>query len=154
MNRLLRNPITNAVCISAFTAFYSLIFIITSGHVELRGLLYYNREPHIASTFWEAWSGFLAAGYQQYIAYVLIAITLLVVVLLLLRRSYDEYHVQILTQCFVIALALTMIAIALFFLLIISDSNGIVEKFTMFITIHWVTVVLADLSYILICRWR
>ena len=155
MNRILRHPATNAVCISAFSVFYALIFIITSRSVEFTGLLYYTRENHIPNPFWEGWSGFLASGRQEYIAYALLVLTTLVVILLVLRRrEYDEYHASLLVQSLVISLMLTLIAIALFFLLILSDSNGVVEKFTLFIVIHWATVVLADLVYVLICRWR
>ena len=154
MKKLLRNPITNAVCISVFSIFYTIIFIITSTHVELRGTLYQSGDQLTVSAFWEIWSSFLSAGNQRYIVYVLLVMTLITVLLLISRRSYDEYHIQILIQCLVVALVLTMIAIALFFLIILTDSNQVVEKFTLFITIHWATVVLADLAYTLICRWR
>jgi len=155
MNRILKHPATNAVCISVFSLFYALIFIITSRSVEFSGLLYYSRENHNPSPFWEDWSEFFASGRHEYIAYALLGLTVLVVILLVLRRrEYDEYHAALLVQSLVVSLMLTLIAIAIFFLLILSDSNGIVEKFTLFITIHWVTVVLADLVYVLICRWR
>jgi len=155
MKRLLSHPVTNVVGISIFTLFYALIFVVTSEHLEFQGLLYYNRNYYNNPDFWHVWSGFLDAGYQRYIAYVLIAVTALIVILLLLRRRpYDEYHLSILMQCLVVALVLTLLSIALFYLMILSDSNGIVEKFTLFITIHWVTVVLADFVYVLICRWK
>lgn len=154
MNRILRHPAANGICISLFSAFYALIFIITSGHREFTNLLYYSRHPHIDS-FWGSWSGFLAAGHHAYVAYGLVAITILVVILLSLRRrAYDEYHTALLIQCLIVALALTLIAIAAFFLIILSDANGIVEKFTFFITIHWATVVLADFAYVFLCRWK
>ncbi|MEL7623828.1 MAG: hypothetical protein AAGU12_09585 [Clostridiales bacterium] len=154
MNRILRHPAANGICISLFSAFYALIFIITSGHREFTNLLYYSRHPQISS-FWGSWSGFLAAGRHAYIAYGLLAITILVVILLFLRRrAYDEYHTALLIQCLIVALVLTLIAIAAFFLIILSDANGIVEKFTLFITIHWATVVLADFTYVTLCRWK
>lgn len=155
MNRILRHPATNAVCISLFTAFYALIFIITSKHIEFSRLMYYSRENHNSDSFLESWSAFLDAGYHAYIAYALIAVTVLIVIFLSLRRrAYDEYHTSLLIQCLIVALMLTLIAVAVFFLLILSDANGIVEKFTLFITIHWATVVLADLVYVLLCRLR
>jgi hypothetical protein len=154
MKKLLRNPMTNAVCTSVFTMFYSLIFIISSGRAEFQELLYHSGSRLNVSEFWEGWSGFLRAGHQQYIAYILIALTMIAVFLLIRRRNYDEYHTQILMQCLVVALILTMIAIALFFLIILRDLNWAVEKFTLFIAIHWATVVLSDLAYILICKGR
>lgn len=153
MKSILKNPGINAVCISMFTAFYGLIFIVTSKHVEFERLLYYSRATG-THTFWTDWSSFLASGYHVYIAYALIAVTILVVFMLLFRRRpYDEYHVARLIQCLAAATVLTLIAIAGFYLMILSDSNGIVEKFTLFIVIHWATVVLADLVYVLVSRW-
>ena len=73
--------------------------------------------------------------------------------LLIRRRPYDEYHTANLIQCLVAAAVLTLMAIAAFYLMILSDPNGIVEKFTLFIVINWATVVLADLAYVLVCKW-
>jgi len=49
---------------------------------------------------------------------------------------------------------LTLVAIAIFYLLILNEPTGIVEKFTFFIVIHWSTVVISNLAYVLLCRWR
>jgi hypothetical protein len=48
---------------------------------------------------------------------------------------------------------LMIVAVAIFYLAILSVPNGIVEKFTLFIVIHWVTVVFADFVFVLKCRW-
>ena len=156
MKSILRHPAVNAVCISLFTGAYSLIFLVTSRQKEFQEMLYYSQKATENScSFWTAWSTFLAAGHQVYIVYALIAITLLTIVLLSLRRRpYDEYHASILIQCLAVAAVLTLIAIGIFYLLILSDPNGIVEKFTLFIVIHWVTVVFSDFVYVLLCRWR
>ena len=154
MMRIFRHPATNAICISILTTFYSLIFLFTAGHTEFRRMLYYVTEGTHAP-FWGNWSAFLAAGHHRYIAWAMVLFTLLIVILLITRRRlYDEYHTAILTQCLSVAIVLTMIAIALFYLAILNDANGIVEKFTFFVALHWVTVVLADLVYVLLCRWR
>lgn len=155
MKRIIRNPLTNAVGIILFSAFYGLIFIVTSKHAEFENLLHYCFTKQKSTNFWKEWSTFLDSGYHAYIAYVMIALTALVVVLLLLRRHpYDEYHTSLLIQCLAVAAVLTLMAIAIFFLMILSDPNGIIEKFTLFIVIHWTTVVLADLIYVLLCRWK
>ena len=155
MKKLLSSPKTNAACISIFSAFYGLIFILTSGYAEFESMLYYNRASYNVGPFWMSISAFLASGYHAFIAYAMIAMTILVVALLLLRKQpYDEYHVSLLLKCLSIALVLTMLAIGIFYLMILSDPNGILEKFTLFIVIHWVTVVLADLFFVLLCRWR
>lgn len=147
MKRILRHPAVNAVCISLFTAFYALVFLTASKNIAFG--------KQIADPFWEGWSSFLTAGYHAYIAYAMIAITILVVVLLILRRRpYDEYHTSLLIHCLAVAAVLTLVAIAVFYLMILSDPSSIVEKFTLFIVIHWTTVVLCDLTYVLLCRWK
>lgn len=148
MKRLLKYPATNAACLGLFSAFYALVFLLCAGgQVPEAGLA--------ASPFWSAWTGFLSSGGQRTIALVMIVLTLLVVALLLTRRRlFDEYHTAILFSCLAVALVLTLIAIAVFYLVILSNANGAAEKFTLFVTVHWVTVVLADLVFVLLCRWR
>jgi len=151
MKRLLKSPTVNAICISIFTAFYAMIFYTTSKSINFVNNLYF-KEP---TSFWSGWSSFLAAGCQFYITSFLIAMTILVVVLLVIRRKpYDEYHASILTHCLIVAAILTLVAIAVFYLLILNEPAGIIEKFTLFIIIHWSTVVFANLTFVLLCRWR
>jgi hypothetical protein len=151
MKRLLKSPVVNAICISIFTAFYAMVFFTTSKSIDFENNLHFI-EP---TSFWSGWSSFLAAGHQLYIVSFLIAVTILVVVLLVIRRKpYDEYHTSILTHCLIVAVVLTLIAIAIFYLLILNEPTGIIEKFTLFIVIHWSTVVFANLTYVVLCRWR
>lgn len=155
MKRLLRNPAVNGTCLGLFSAFYAAIFLLTSGHMEFGSLLYYARFDHHNEPFWTAWSRFLAAGHHAWIAWALLSLTAAVIALLFLHgRSYDEYHTALLTNCLAVSLILTLAAIAVFYFMVLSESNGIVEKFTLFIVIHWATVVLADLVFVLACRWR
>ena len=53
-----------------------------------------------------------------------------------------------------VSIILTLIAIALFYVAVLMAPEAIIEKFTLFIMIHWVTVILADLVFVLICQWR
>lgn len=153
MKDLLKNPSVNAVCIGLVTAFYSLIFFVTSGNVEFNRTLYYSAVSGQTVPFWNDWSAFLAAGHQKWIACAMTGLTVLVILLLLGRRKkYDEYHAAVLAGCFTVALALTLLAIAVFYLMVLSDANGIVEKFTLFVSSHWATVVLADRVYVLWSR--
>ena len=149
MKRLLKSPVVNAAGIIIFTAFYALVFFLTANSINFVNSLNFGK----AASFWAAWSGFLADGNQQYIAYALIAVTVVVLIMLFKHsRSYDEYHTSILTNCLVIAAILTFIAIAAFFLMILNEPAGIIEKFMLFIVIHWSTVVLANLTFVLLCR--
>lgn len=155
MKHILRYPATNAVCISLFSIFYGMLFLIVSRGERFTGLFYAQAANGADHPFLASWSEFLSAGYLVYLAYVMFALTILVVVLLLSRsHPYDEYHTALLVNCLAVATVLTLIAIALFYLLILIDDNGIVEKFTLFIVIHWVTVVLADMVYVILCRWK
>ncbi len=151
MKKLLRNPLVNAVGLSLFSAFYAVIFLVTAHSQAFRDTLGFAQ----GTSTWAAFSGWLYAGQHATLALVMLALTAATVCLLILRkRAYDEYHTELLIQCLVIALILTMLAIAVFFLLILTDPTGAIEKFMLFISVHWVTVVLADLVYVVITRWR
>lgn len=153
MKRILRYPAVNAICISLFSIFYAVVFFVTAGSEKFKSSLYYWQTEGGADPFWTGWSNFLASGFHAYIAGALLAVTALTVVLLLMqRRPYDEYHTSILTHCFVAAIVLTLIAIAVFYLIILLDPNGIIEKFTLFIIVHWVSVVFCDLAFVLLCK--
>ena len=149
MKQILKYPIINAVCISLFTLFYALVFMLALESIDFVDTVNYE------NSLWDMWLDFLVAGHQVYVAYVLIAVTTLVVVLLILRsQPYDEYHTSKLTHCLVVATILTMIAIAIFYVVILYNPYDIIEKFTLFIVIHWTTVVFSNLTYVLLCRWR
>ena len=145
MNRFFRHPATNAVGISVFTLFYSIIFLAFSDRIQSQTGLAIN-------PFWKTWDDFLTAGGHRYVAFVLIVLTVLVVAFLLIKhKPYDEYHTTILVKCLAISVVLTLAAIAVFFVVVLIDPTGIIRKFTLFITVNWSTVVLADLAYLLLC---
>jgi hypothetical protein len=74
MNRLLRHPATNAVCLSLFTAFYAAVFLVTSGHREFENLLYFGRQRDAAG-FWGNFAKFLGAGGHAIVAWALVFLT-------------------------------------------------------------------------------
>ena|GEM_PF-552281 len=157
MKRIIKSPAINAVCLGLLTAFYSLVFIGTSGHSEFVNALYYSRisalEDYLVVDryFWLNWSQFLAEGHQKYIAFILIAVSAAVIVMLLLRRRpFDEYDVDRLAVCLIAALVITIIAIAMLYLSFLFASYAIVENFTLFIVVHWVAVVLSDLVFVIL----
>lgn len=155
MTRILRRPLVNAVCIGIFSMFYTVVFVVTATSASFSSILSYAGAEEASSAFWMGWSRFLAAGHHQYIAYVLLAATAVVVCLLFLRRKpYDEYHTAILLLSLVVALVLTLVAIAVFYLTMLADPTGMIEKFTLFITLHWATVVACDIAFVLLCGQR
>lgn len=154
MNRFLKRPVINAVCLSLFTAFYALVFIMTANSAAWKIHLG-SSCSETASPLFSVWHDFLRAGGHAFLAYGLIAVTAVVVFLLLRRRKpYDEYHISLLKNCLVISLLLCLAAIALFYLAVLSDTSGILEKFTLFVVLNWGTIVFADLAFVLLCQWR
>jgi len=151
MKQLLKSPIFNAFCISLVSIFYWLLFNLQAGATDYEWLKYYDG----GSPFWMLWSEIILDGWLMIIANVLIGVTILIVALLIIRRRpYDEYHAAILAHCLIVAIVLTLIAIAIFYWIALSEPYWIAGKFTLFIVIHWTTVVFANLTYVLLCRWR
>jgi hypothetical protein len=154
MKGLLKSPAFNAICVSLLSAFYGFIFIFTAAHCEFQDTLYYIKPTIHAGWFMSAWAHFLELGGHGLIAIALLIATVILDILLLTRhRPYDEYHTAILSQCLSVAIMLMILAVAIFYLTVLSAPNGIVEKFTLFIVIHWVTVICADYAFVLKCRW-
>ena len=146
MNRFFRHPATNAVGISMFSLFYSILFLAFSDRIR-------SQTGSAVKAFWRLWDSFLVHGGHRYTAVVLMILTVLVVVILLLKhKPYDEYHTTILVKCLAVSVILTLAAIAIFFVVVLIDPTQIISKYTLFITINWSTVVLADLIYLLLCR--
>ena len=155
MIRLLRYPAVNGIFISLFSVFYSAIFIITAGHIEFQRILYYTIESQKYRPFWSDWAAFLYAGNQKYIGYAILIITLSIIVLLTKRRRpYDEYQVQILANCFMTAGLIIICAVAFLFSCILSEHAGAVEKLTLFAIIHWISVLIADLIFVVYCHGK
>lgn len=153
MIKLLRYPAVNGIFISLFSTFYSLIFFLTAGHIEFQRILYYTSNTQKIKPFWGGWAAFLYAGNQQYIGVAILILTLLIIALLIKRRRpYDEYQVKILANCFMTAGLITICAVALLFFYILSEHVGTVEKITLFATIHWISVLIADLVFVLYCH--
>lgn len=144
MNKLIRNPITNAIGLGLFSAFYGVIFLGFSNLIS-------SLTGQSKKSFWIFWDGVLTSGGHQYIAFVLIALSFIVIILLFRHKPYDEYHTAILINCLLTALILTLAAIAVLFLVILADPVGAIGKITFFVSLNWITVVAANLIYLLFC---
>ena len=148
MNKFFRHPATNAVGLAVFSTFYGVIFLGFYPHL-LTGT------GETQNSFWLAWDTFLLANGPKYLAVALLILTAVVIAMLLRHHSvYDEYHTAILLRCLAVAVVLALMAIGLFFVLVIIDPVGIVSKLTLMVSINWTTVVLADLVYLIVCRMR
>lgn len=54
--KIMRKPQTNAAIIIIVSAFYAVVFILTSGHLEFERML--NHSNTLNSSFWNTWSTF------------------------------------------------------------------------------------------------
>jgi len=145
MNRFLRHPATNAVGVSAYSLFNSILFLVFSDHIQ-------SQTGLAATSFWKVWDAFLSHGGHRYTALILVALTSVIVTLLIVKhKPYDEYHTAILVKCLAVSAILILAAIAVFFVVVLIDPTQIISKFTLFITVNWATVVLADLIYLILC---
>ena len=151
--RIIRNPKVNAAIILIVTAFYSPIFILTSGHVEFERLL--NHSGTLKSAFWNAWSAFLAQGGLKYVGYAYIALAAAIVVLSLIRKkNYDEYQIGILEKGFIVSGIVMICLFPAALILILSDPNYAVEALSLLVVVHWSAVLIADLAYVIKCSGR
>lgn len=148
--KVIRNPKISAAMILCVTAFYALIFIVTSGHIEFERMLRHSRT--LDSAFWNGWSDFLARGDMKYVGYAYIVLALAVVILSVLRkRDYDEYQAGLLSKGLIAAGIVMAGLFPLALLLILSDRNYAVEAIMFLTAAHWSAVLVADLVYVL--RW-
>lgn len=153
MMKLLRYPIINGAFVSLFTFFYAFILIFTSNHIEFQNILYYTKAKAANSNNLSLWGELLYNGNQKYIGMAMIALTVLIIILLVLRKNlYDEYHVEILSKCFLAVGLITICLVAILFFLILSEPIAIVEKITLFVILHWMSILVADLTFIITCR--
>ncbi|MDD4729733.1 MAG: hypothetical protein PHN55_13430 [Dysgonamonadaceae bacterium] len=151
--KCLRYPFVNGTFVSLFTSFYAFILIFTSKHIEFQNILYYTKAKAANSNNLSIWGEFLYNGNQKYIGMAMIVLTVLIIILLVLRKNlYDEYHVEILSKCFLAAGFITICLVAIFFFLILSEPTAIVEKITLFVILHWMSMLVADLIFIITCR--
>jgi large-conductance mechanosensitive channel len=156
--KILRYPLVNGVFVSLFSCLYAVILIITSNHIEFQRTLYYTKAKaanshSLGNNSLSKWGEFLYNGHQKYIGFAIIALTVFIIVLLILRKNvYDEYHVEILSKCFLTAGLITIVSAAIFFFLVLSEPTAIVEKIILFVILHWTSMLAADLIFILACR--
>ncbi len=148
--KILRNPKVNAAIILIITAFYSLVFILTSGHIEFERML--NHADTLSFDFWNLWSDFLMQGNMKYIGYVYIVFAAVIVILSFIRkRDYDEYQTGILEKGFIVTGIVMVCLFPLALLLILSDPNYSIETIMLLVVVHWSTVLLSDLVYVI--KW-
>ncbi len=148
--KLIRKPKVSAAIILTVTAFYALVFIVTSGHMELERMLHHAGT--LDSPFWSAWSDFLARGNMKYIGYAFLVLAAAIGILAGVRkRDYDEYQAGILEKGLIAAGAAMACLFPLALLLILSDPKYSIETILLLVVVHWSAVLIADFVYVI--RW-
>lgn len=146
----IRSPKINAAIILIITTFYSLVFILTSGHIEFERML--KHSSTLNSAFWNTWSDFLMQGNMKYIGYAYIILAAAITALSFARKqNFDEYQTGILERGLIVAGILIACLFPLALLLILSDPNYAVETIIFLVIVHWSVALIADLVYIL--KW-
>ncbi len=147
--KMIRNPKMSAAVILIITAFYSQVFIFISGHIEFERML--SHAITLNSDFWNAWSNFLIQGNMKYIGYVYIVLAVVIVIFSFIRkRDYDEYQTGILEKGFIVAGMVMVCLFPLALLLVLSDPQYSIETIMLLVVVHWSTVLIADLVYVMI----
>lgn len=148
--KMIRSPKFNVAIILIITAFYSLVFISTSGHVEFERML--NHSSTLNSAFWNTWSAFLVQGNMKYIGYAYIILAVVIVALSFARKqNYDEYQTSMLEKGFIAAGIAMVCLFPLALLLILSEPNYSIETIILLVVVHWSVALLADLVYVI--KW-
>jgi len=146
---LLKHPVVNAVFIGLMSALYSFLFIFTSNHIEFQRLL--SKSKTLQSEFWNWWSDFIRAGNMRYIGYAIIILTLIILLLILFKRTkkYDEYQLSMLTKSLIIAGVLSILMIPVIMILLLSDPSYAIETIFLFAVVQWFGVLLTDMIYVI-----
>ena len=146
---ILKQPVINAMFVGLTSAIYSFLFIFTSEHTEFLRLL--SNSKTLQSDFWNEWSAFIRAGYMKYIGYIIISLTLIVILIMLLKRTkkYDEYQVSILSKSLIVAGVLSIIMLPIMIVMLLSDPNYTIETIFLFAVIQWCGALIADLIYVI-----
>ena len=148
--KIMRKPKVNAAIILIVTAFYSLVFILTSGHIEFERMM--NHTSTLTNAFWNGWSAFLVGGNLKYIGYIYIVLAGSILVLSFARKhDYDEYQTGILEKGVLIAGIIMVCLFPLALFLLLSDPGYSIETLTFLIVAHWSAVLISDLIYVI--KW-
>jgi len=139
----------NAVFIGLMSVVYSFLFIFTSNNIEFLRLM--SKSKTLQSHFWNWWSDFIKAGNMKYIGFTIISLTLTILLLMLFKRTkrYDEYQISILSRSLIVAGIISIILIPVIMVMLLSDPNYTIETIFFFATIQWLSVLIADLIYII-----
>jgi RsiW-degrading membrane proteinase PrsW (M82 family) len=88
---------------------------------------------------------------MRYIGYAIIILTLIILLLMLFKRTkkYDEYQLSMLTKSLIIAGVLSILMVPIIMLLILSDPSYTIETIFLFAVVQWLVVLVAEIVYVI-----
>ena len=88
---------------------------------------------------------------MRYIGYAIIILTLIIILLILFKRTkkYDEYQLSMLTKSLIIAGVLSILMIPVIMILLLSDPSYAIETIFLFAVVQWFGVLLTDMIYVI-----
>ncbi|KUO63130.1 MAG: hypothetical protein APF84_11440 [Gracilibacter sp. BRH_c7a] len=147
--KLLKHSIVNAAFIVIMSAIYSFLFIFTSNHIEFLRLL--SKAETLQSDFWNGWSSFIKSGNMEYIGYAIIILTVIILLFMGFKpiKKYDEYQLSILSKSLIVSGILSILAVPVIMILILSDPSYAIETIFLFAVVQWFCVLIIDLIYVI-----
>mgnify|MGYP000498300104 CR=1 FL=1 len=132
--------------IALLSVLNAFLFIFTSTHIEFNRLLTHGET--LQSDFWNSWSSFIINGNMKYIGYVFLFTALIIILLTLFKkRKYDEYQVNVLGRCIMLAGLVTLLLLPIALIIILSDPNYAVATILFLLTAQWTSVLIMDIVY-------
>lgn len=147
--KLLKHSIVNATFIFSMSAIYSFLFIFTSNHIEFLRL--FSKAETLQSDFWNSWSNFIKLGNMEYIGYAIILLTVIILLFMGFKpiKKYDEYQLSILSKSLIISGILSILAVPVIMILLLSDPSYAIETIFLFAVVQWFCVLVTDLIYVI-----
>ena len=143
--KLLRKPWVNALLLLFISSGYALCFWVISGNFEFKHIIGSGRQER--ALFLNLWDGILRRGYLKYIGTTYLAISLLILLLSLIRRNYDEYQIGILKKNLVIAGLVPMFLFPAYLFRILNYIAYVVDYTLLLVVIHWSVILLTALVF-------
>ena len=143
--KLLRKPWLGALLLLFISSGYALCFWVISGSFEFTNIIGSGRQER--ALFLNLWDGILERGYLKYIGTAFLAISLLILLLSLIRRNYDEYQTAILKKNLVITELVPMFLFPVYLFRILNNNAYVVDYTLLLVVIHWSVILLTALIF-------
>lgn len=139
----------NIIFITIISLIYSLIFFTLSGHVEYTRIA--DHVQTLDSGLWNFIKTITVSGNIKYFSIpILVLATLIIFINFFKRRiKYDEFQFSIILKSLAISGIITIIAMPIMLILILSDRNYALEVIFLFSFIQWIAILISDFIFTL-----